>query len=105
MAVAENPADHDGRRQDGLLARELATATKDIIEDAIAWAKGNQARTSAILGCNKTSLWRWIKVYGIDLNAVEADARRGRWKYKTRPAGAPWSGVSVHKPTIPTTEA
>lgn len=91
MAVAENPSDHDGRRQEGLLAQELATTTKEMIEDALAYTRGNQVRASEILGCNKVSMWNWIKKYGIDIDAVEASSRAGTWEYKSRPVGgAPW---------------
>ena len=91
MAVAENPSGYDGRRQDGLLSGELARATKELVEDALAWARGNQVKASAILGCHKVSLWKWIKVYSIDLDAVELASRRGQWQYRTQPKGAPWT--------------
>lgn len=96
MAIAENPSSHDGRRQEGLLARELAEVTKNMVEDALAWARGNQVKASDVLGCSKVSLWRWVGLYGIDLNAVETASRRGLWRYKTQPTDAPWvKGVSA----------
>ena len=91
MATAKNPATHDARRQGGLLSRQLAATTKELVEDALAWTHGNQVKASALLGCNKVSLWAWIQQFQIDLNAVKTAARAGAWEYKSRPVdGAPW---------------
>lgn len=94
MAVAEKPSAHDGRRRDGLLAGELARATRELVEDALAWTMGHQVQASKLLGCNKVSLWRMISQFGIDIEDVAKAARDGRWAYKTRPEGAPWVSES-----------
>lgn len=98
MAGAANPDEHDARRQDGILARELAEHTKELIEDALAWTRGHQQRACVVLGCDKVSLWRMIAKFEVDLESIKARSAVGEWLYQTAPAGAPWvegSGAGV----------
>ena len=90
MAGATNQSEHDARRQDGILARELAEHTKELIEDALAYTRGHQQRACDLLGCNKVSLWRMIEKFRVDLESIKALSEAGSWLYQTAPAGAPW---------------
>jgi DNA-binding NtrC family response regulator len=81
---------HDARRRDGVLAQALAEMTREMIEDALAWAGGNQKKACGALGCNKVYLWQQIKRYDIDIKDVAARAAAGTWLYKSFPKGAPW---------------
>ena len=90
MAGATNQSEHDARRQEGILARELAEHTKELVEDALAYTHGHQQRACDLLGCNKVSLWRMIERFGTDLDDIRARSEAGTWLYQTSPNGAPW---------------
>ena len=38
--------------------------------DALRASHGNQSRAAAILGVSRITVWRWIKKYNLDLDAV-----------------------------------
>lgn len=80
----------DARWTDGILAREISTTTKELVEDALAYCEGNQTRASELLGCSTVYLWKLLKRAGINLAEIKAQSLAGEWIYRTAPDGAPW---------------
>ncbi len=93
MSTDENKGRVDARWTEGILAREISTTTKELVEDALAYCEGNQTRASALLGCSTVYLWKLLKRAGIDLQEIKAKSLAGDWVYRTVPDGAPWVGV------------
>lgn len=84
-------AEHDARRKAGILSGALADTEKAVIEDALAWTRGNRAQACEIVGLNRAALWHKARKYGIDATDIGRKAAANTWVYRTAPEGAPWS--------------
>jgi len=65
MARPENAA-----RRAGPPLKGVATTDQAALVDALRASHGNQSRAAAILGVSRITVWRWIKKYNLDLDAI-----------------------------------
>lgn len=57
----------DQKTDDGLLARKSGRPGRNELERLMAESGGNKSRVARQLGVDRTTLWRWMKRYGLNL--------------------------------------
>ena len=80
----------DRRRRDGLMARALQTVERALVEDALAYARGNVSEAARCLGMNRITLNAAIARYEVPVADLCARVEARAYDYQTSPEGAPW---------------